>query len=365
MKSPQISVIVTAYNDAKYLPKSLEALINQDLSEIEIICIDDASTDESVEVIKKYAKQDERISYIVNTENVGLSEARNIAMKKVKAPYIMFCDADDTYQENMCSTMLKAMTKHDVEMAICEINVVYKAHREMKFSDDTYYALKYSGTQNVTDNLILSTDFSVTNKIFKKELLDKYDLWFPKGLRYEDAYFSAAYFCLSKKVYYVNERLYNYVRHNNSIMSQTWTKDSSIDFAIDHLYVIMQLYDFLEQHDLLKSHNQLYWQLFDNYVRLAIHHSKSRAVIKKIRNIATEFVQAHQETFQKVHKNIRESIQHVCSTKPYISTTRLKRAVIKVMPTYKLEVANIQRLRMLKSKNAQLNQRIDKLTDSK
>lgn len=363
MKNPQISVILTAYNDAKYLPKSLEALQNQDLAEIEIICIDDASSDNSVEIIKKYAAKDERISYIINKENVGLSEARNIAMKQAKAPYIMFCDADDTYAENMCSTMLKAITRHDVEMAICEINVVYKAHREMKFSDDTYYALKYSGTQTVTDELVLNTDFSVTNKIFKKSLLDKYQLRFPKGLRYEDAYFSAAYFCLSQKVYYVNERLYNYVRHNNSIMSQTWTKNSTTDFAIDHLHVIIRLYQFLEQHNLLQQYHQLYWQLFDNYVRLAIHHSKSRASVKQIRQIARDFVNAHQESFRTAHKNVRESIQQVCSNKPYLSTARLKRAVIKVMPTYRLEVANIQRLRALKSKNSHLNQKINKLLD--
>lgn len=363
MKKPLISVIITSYNNAETLPRTLEAIAKQTLKDIEVICVDDGSKDDSAKVIQGFAQKDKRFQAIINTKNSGPgpSVARNMALEKVSAPYVMFCDADDYYEPTACEVMYKAVDENKVDIAISEINVVYQAHREMRVSDDYYYSLKYQGKQTVNDVLVLNTDSAPTNKIFRKSLLDKYQIRFPDGLRYEDAYFCAAYFCVCKTAYYVNERLYNYIRHKNSIMSQTWSSKQGVDPAIDHLVIAFCLYDFLEKHNLLEVYCQLYWSLFYSFLRFAIMNSKSREGRKKVRARAKDFIAGHQSCFLQAPIGIREDIQRLCSSKFHLDIVGLKRFVIKLMPTYRLEVSNIHRMQALKNKNQELRKRLNKI----
>lgn len=354
MSKPLISVILTAYNDAEYLPKSINALLHQTLQNIEIIAIDDASTDTSKEVMEKFAKTDSRIKLIYNNENSGLSVARNRGIEAASAGLIMFCDADDYYEDTMCEQMYEAMTDTDVDLATCEINVIYHAHHEMKSSDDAYYALKYTGLQKITDSLILNTDASVANKIFRRSLLDQYSLQFPAGLRFEDAFFCTAYLMLSKKIFFVNKRLYNYVRHNNSIMSQTWSTQSNVDKAIDHTTIAIKLYDFLQQNHLLDDHIELYWQLFESFLSFSIVNSKTQQSRNAVRKLAQSFINEHRTDFERAQIEQRERIKRLYSRKHQLNVVGIKKTLIKIMPTYKLQADNIRQLHALKQRCARL-----------
>lgn len=354
MSKPKVSVIVTSYNDAKLLPKCLDALINQSLSDIEIIGVNDASSDNTLEVLKRYAQQDARVKVVDNPENVGLAASRNRGLEKVTAPFVMFCDADDYYEPTMCQDMYEAITQNDTGLAISEIGVIYHAHSEMKPSDDNYYSLKYHGLQQVTGNLIYNTDLSSTNKIFRKSVLDQYHLTFPDGKRYEDSYFCVAYFCVSETAFYLNKRLYNYVRHAGSIMSQTWSKDTASDHAIDHLYIAFMLYDFLDQHALLAKYNDLFWQYFEAFADFALRNSKTTARVKQVKAEAQAFITAHPASFQATMPATQENIRRLVSGKFYFSTTRIKRLLVKFLPTYRITVTNLQTLQHLEKKQQQL-----------
>ncbi len=361
MTQPKISVIVTTYNTEKYITKCLNALRNQTFSNIEIICIDDCSTDNTVEIIKQQIKQDKRIRLIALENNSGVSAARNQGLKTANAEYIMFCDGDDYYDKTMCEKMYNAISQYHTDLVISEIGIIYQAHQEMKLSDDYYYSLKYNDLHAINDNLIFFTDLAPANKIFKRSLINKYNLAFPEGLHYEDAYFCTAYFCISHTVFYLNERLYNYVRHEDSIMSDTWSKKNNNDIAIEHLFITFKLFDFLEQNDLLKQYNQLFWRLFENFELFAINNSKTKEQVKVVKQAARDFIAKHQEYFDKANATVRENIQHNSSSKKiHVSSVRLKRWIMRFMPIYRYSTDNIQRLRTLKVKNEQLLNQIQK-----
>lgn len=352
-------MILTAYNDAEFLPRSIQALKDQTLKDIEIICVDDASTDNSLEVIQKFAKTDDRIKFIAHETNLGLSIARNDGIAIAKADFIMFCDADDYYEKSMCEKMYQAITTHDADLAISEINVIYNAHQEMKLSDDNYYALKYTGLQSITDELVLQTDLSATNKIFRRKLMDKYSLRFPEGLRYEDAFFCPAYFAISKKIFFLNERLYNYVRRANSIMSQTWSSSNIIDKAIDHTKIAIELFNFLQANNQLNQHQNLYWQLFESFLSFSLNNSKTNQKRKQTRQLAQDFITKQHESFSQATPEVQERIKRLYSAKFQPNTTRIKQILLKFMPTYKLEIENVRHIQNIHQKTQQIINDID------
>lgn len=363
MQKPLVSVILTAYNDGEYVRHALTALTNQTLQDIEIVAVDDKSTDNTLEILQEFAEKDVRVKVVANATNVGLSVARNNGIGVSSAELIMFCDGDDYYEETMCEKMYEAITGSGADLAACEINVIYHAHQEMKMSDDNYYALKYSGLQQITDEMILKTDLSVADKIFRKSILQKYQLKFPAGLRFEDAYFCPAYFCVSKTIYFVEERLYNYVRRNNSIMSQTWS-DNTTDKALDHTIVAIRLYEFLEEHDKLEGHASAYWQLFEAFLAFSITNGHSNHSRKAAREMASEFIARHNDYFQRATEDERRRILNLCSTKPHLNVTTVKKVLIKMMPTYSLQAQNIRQLRALKRRCATLIKNTNKHTEN-
>lgn len=365
MKSPLVSVIVTAYNNAEFLPKCLESLLAQTLTDIEIICINDASTDNTTEILEDFTKRDTRIRAITNDQNLGVSATRNRGIALTQAPYIMFCDGDDYYNPETCAAMYDAIHDHDVNLGISEINIIYQAHAEMKPSDDNYYSLKYSGRQTLSDDAIYNTDLAPTNKIFKKSLIEQYHLAFPEGYRFEDAYFCVAYMCIAGTAYYLNQRLYNYVRREHSAMSSVWSGQSATDIAIDHLHIAFLLYDFLEQHELLAKYNALYWRFFEAFADFAIRNSKTPARVKQVKAKALDFVHQHDASFMAASPENREHIHSLIAGKARFNPTKLKRFLIKLLPTYRLATENIQRLCTLELKHQQLLEELHQLEEKK
>ena len=360
---PRISVIVSAFNAEKYIRKCLKSLSGQTMKEIEVICIDDNSTDKTYSIMEEVSRSDPRFVISKNLENIGVSKTRNKGIELAQADLVMFCDADDYYEETMCEELYKAMQySPKIDIGIAEIAVTYEAHRDMKYSDDYYYSLKFSGTQKIDDEVILNTDLAPTNKIFKKKILEENDIRFPENLRYEDAYFCVAYFCCSNYAYYVNEKLYQYIRHENSTMSDTWSKDAENDPAIEHLYIAFRLFDFLIKRSLIDKYNELYWELFYSFELFAINNSKTIARKKQVKKEAADFCHEHETYLTEVSPYINEKINELNSSGIKLNKVAAKKFLIKLMPTYRLQVENVQRLRGLKNNISQLNETVDDLS---
>ena len=136
MNQPKVSVIIPVYNTEKYLRECLDSVVNQTLKETEIICVDDGSTDESSEILKRFAEKDHRVQ-VYRTENRGAGAARNEGLKHAKGEYCSFLDADDLFEREMLS---RAWEKAEAE----QLDLVV-------FASDNFYSEngKTSGSQGI------------------------------------------------------------------------------------------------------------------------------------------------------------------------------------------------------------------------
>lgn len=284
---PQISVIIPIYNVEKYIYQCMDSIVNQTLKDIEIICVDDLGNDKSMDIVSDFAKNDKRIKIAKHRKNLGLSSARNTGLNLSTAPYIMFLDSDDYYEPNMCEKMLKAITESKSDIAICGINIIYESNKGWKKSDAKYYKIKFEGKQNITDDILLKTDVSAWNKIYRKSIIDKFNISFPDGLKYEDAYFFNAYMGQANSIFFVNEKLYNYRRRKGSIMNLTFNKKSSD--SIHHLKIAILLYEYYQKHNLIEKKYEYFVNFFINCYNFSIFHASSKKDKKEINILASSF----------------------------------------------------------------------------
>ncbi|MDY3000932.1 MAG: glycosyltransferase [Romboutsia timonensis] len=216
---PILSIIVPVYNVEKYLRRCLDSLINQHLKEIEIILIDDGSTDRSGIICDEYRKKDNRI-FVIHKENGGLSDARNMGLDIAKGMYIAFVDSDDFISVNMFDTLVNEACKNDVEICACGHYKVYDNTiikednnvTNIKIFNNIEALENYLGGYG-KDREILTV---VWDKIYKKELFD--DIRFPIGKIYEDGYVTYKLLYKAKKIAYVNSRLYYYYQREGSLI---------------------------------------------------------------------------------------------------------------------------------------------------
>ncbi len=288
---PKISVIIPIYNVEQYIAQCLESMISQTMRDIEIICVDDCGSDNSMQIATEFARRDSRIKIVPHTENVGLSAARNTGVEHSSAPYIMFCDSDDWYAPDMCQKMYDAIESNNTDVAICAANVIYDADEHLRRGDDEYFTPRGAGIVDLTPDVVYSTNVLAWNKIYRRSIIDKYNLQFPTGLKYEDLYFWRAYAPHCKNMCIVPERLYNYRRRSGSIMNETYSGNSTA--AIDHIHIAIRYYEHLRRWDMLNTiWEDMFWsKFFVPYVALTHNLCRHSAyAINTINDLTKQFV---------------------------------------------------------------------------
>ncbi len=227
MTNIKISVIIPVYNVEKYLAQCLDSVINQTLKELEIICVNDGSTDKSRKILSKYAEKDKRI-IIIDQKNQGLSAARNTGMRIAKGEYLGFVDSDDWIDETMYEKLYANAKKFDSEMAIVGVHK-FDETKQKVVDDDPYFTLGYfdNSLDNIAFNHYQTKDFlfefcvMAWNKIYKRDFIEKYNAKFPYGLIFEDGPFFHQIYYKMERVSLVRENLYYYrVNRKNSIVQK-------------------------------------------------------------------------------------------------------------------------------------------------
>ena len=231
-----VTVVIPVYNMEKYISKCIESVMEQSYENIEIIAINDGSTDLSESILNDYAAKDKRIR-IITTENKGLSAARNKGIIEGKGEYIAFIDADDYISKEYIATLLNVCVEYDVAVSQCYYyNIDYKCFDDIFDNNDVSKDVKvYNGREmvlNLYNSLMLPSTFTWT-KLYKKEIfnvgedtldvLDDEHLAFPEGRIYEDDYVAYRIFHKADKVAVVNKKLYAYRKTPGSITNGVYT----------------------------------------------------------------------------------------------------------------------------------------------
>lgn len=264
----KLAVIVPIYNVEPYIEQCINSLTTQTMRDIEIICVDDCGTDKSMEIVKRLAKTDERIKVIHNKLNSGLSESRNNGVRACDAEYIMFCDSDDWFTNDMCEKMYNAITADGADIAICGTEVIYEADFDKKSGDDNYFAVRHNGTINNDPEIMRWYAVCAWNKIYKRAIMTEHDVWFPKGLKYEDEFFFPAYLNWVDKVAFVPEKLYKYRRRAGSIMSAAFNPTKQ-KLDIDNLKIAFAYFEYAKHNDCLDK-DRFWIQIFDKMLKCAL-----------------------------------------------------------------------------------------------
>ncbi|WP_316569225.1 glycosyltransferase [Neobacillus sp. YIM B06451] len=215
----KISVIVAAYNIESYIEKCLESIIVQTYKDLEIIVVNDGSTDNTLHLISNFSKIDSRI-VVIDKANGGLSSARNAGLEIASGEYIGFVDGDDYIHEEMYQKLLLLSQETQSDIAVCG-HIRKYSNREV-FSNSKKI-IHYSSEEALSE-LISSKKIHdyAWDKLYKKKLFE--NIRYPIGKMYEDVFTTYKLFIKAKKVVYIDEPLYYYIQRDGSILRKGFSE---------------------------------------------------------------------------------------------------------------------------------------------
>ena len=244
----KLSIIVPVYNIIQYLPKCLDSILSQTLRDIEIICINDGSTDNSLDILENYATKDDRIKLLKLAKNYGQGYARNRGIEIAQGEYIGFVDGDDYIDPNYFEALYNSAVKNNADISVASIlkhkknykkyNVIYK---------------KEGIAENIQDKIKLCGDkkkffFYAWNKIYKTDLITRNDIKFAQGQIYEDVIFAIKALYYSNRVVSVPEIKYHYIERKNSSVKR---KDTTGKKEHDLTLAYANLQEFCHEHNIV------------------------------------------------------------------------------------------------------------------
>lgn len=218
MNNKKISIIVPVYNSEKYIGRCIESLITQTLKDLEILIVNDGSTDGSSNIINYYAKIDDRIK-VIEKENGGVSSARNIGIKASNGYYLSFVDSDDWCEPDMFEKMYNAAKDKKIDF----VNIGYRIDNKngkCKYKESVDRFIESKDNYEISNIMYkLPLGYSVM-KLYKKNIIDDYDIKFNENLSFgEDAIFVQEYILKINSIAAINEYSYHYVKCNNNSLS--------------------------------------------------------------------------------------------------------------------------------------------------
>ena len=265
-----ISIIVPVYNVEKFLPRCIDSLIAQTYSNIEIILVDDGSTDSSGTICDKYAAKFNNVK-AVHTVNMGLSAARNEGVRNSSGAFIGFIDSDDWAEIDMFQILYNILQENGADFSACGLIDEYGTETDLKRNDNL---ISYTANQEETFKQILKNNMFygyAWNKLFKKEILG--NLTFDeKLLSCEDIDFTVRYAAKTKKSAFTSEKLYHY-RHHALSMTGDFSYNPRKLSVLDAYENIMPFYS--------EFCNSYLSAIHTNYLKIAIN-IKGRMLLSKV-----------------------------------------------------------------------------------
>lgn len=223
MEQDLISIIVPVYNVQEYLKNCINSILNQSYKNIEIILVDDGSTDESSSICDLYVKKDNRIK-VIHKENGGLSDARNMGIKSVRGKYITFVDSDDYLDENYVKVLYILITENNSDIACSRMKKTDSLNDKIINKNEKINI--YNSIDAIKEILYQrNIDNSAPSKLFKKDLFE--NILFPVGYAFEDLDTMYKLFLQANKIVSTTNNYYLYYQRQGSILHTV--KDKTIN----------------------------------------------------------------------------------------------------------------------------------------
>lgn len=250
---PDISIIVPIYNAEKYIKKCVDSLLNQTKKEIELILINDGSTDSTHNILKSY--KDKRIKYFKN-KNQGIGKTRNFGIEKSTGKYIIFIDSDDYIEPTTCEELFEKAEKEKADIVVCDFYKVYDDGSKEEINLPSFKTTKLKNNPNI----LLDINLSPWNKIYSSKLIKDNNISFAEGIKYEDVPFVSEALDKADKIAKLDKKLNYYVIHGNS---ETTVRDKRI-FDILKIVDIIRTY-FKNKKYMNEVVNKLTVRIITNY----------------------------------------------------------------------------------------------------
>ena len=383
MRDVELSIIMPVFNTEKYLTQCIESILNQQYKNFELICVDDASTDNSEKIIKNYKKKDKRIKLITNKSNQGQSTCRNIGLSAAKGEYIGFIDSDDYIDINMFEKMLKNIKEQKTDIVMCKVQkfnektkkVEKDSYLDLKcFKDKIFFQKPFNHTDTV--NFWNGINVAVWNKIFKKDFLTQNNIKFEDNYIFEDLPFFFETYTKAKSISAIDEYCYFYrTNRDDATMTKNTVK------LLDRIDMVYKSYLILEKQPYFKEIKTeivdfLIHDLFFNYLQIDSKYQKEyffrmqkvyRAI--DISDIdTTEILTAYFAYFEKIRNNdYKDVLNYFFNQDKYIEEkytrfeTTKKKAYIKGRQDGEKNLKN-EYERRLKETELYFQNKINKLT---
>ena len=265
-QSDLISVIVAAYNIADYIERGIDSIRNQTYRNLEIIVVDDGSTDDTGVLCDRIASEDPRIQ-VIHKENSGPAEARNVGVARAKGSYIGFVDGDDWIDSDMYEKMLGALKEQHADIAICRYRRVYKTHTEDQSVDR---AVLFEGQEALQYYVQETNEYDIQNaawnKLYRREILT--NVAFPIGKWYEDIMFATMALSHAKRCIYLDTACYNYIIDREGSIMNTQINPRTFTDQIPAYYEKTEFLKKLGRQDLADIHDYFF------YKRLLLFYSR-------------------------------------------------------------------------------------------
>lgn len=300
-QTEMISVIVAVYNIEAYVERGVSSIIKQSYRNLEIILVDDGSSDASGEICDKLSKTDERL-VVIHKENGGLAEARNTGMAIAKGSLIAFVDGDDYIDDDMYEKMMSVMLSQDADAAVCRYRRVYKERTEDNSTDKV---VVFEGEETlqyyVEEQDAYDIQNAAWNKLYRRKVIEQ--LCFPTGKWYEDIMFTTKALSRTVRCVYLDSACYNYIIDREGSIMNVQINEHTFT---DHIPAYQEKTDFLQQlgrQDLADIHTYFFYKrllLFYNQVKKSATPEKKQ-YLDKITDVIKKSVPRNQEAYDRIY----------------------------------------------------------------
>lgn len=277
LTQPKVTIIIPVYNVEKYLRKCLDSLINQTYTNLEIICVNDGSPDNSLMILEEYASKDKRI-IVINQENRGVSTARNRGLEIATGKYIAFVDPDD-WIELECYELAVAQIENSDEIGMVSWGANIFDNRQSTQSQQNrmrnWHKATFSGTKMISSKITQRMIMGPCTHLFKASIINELTLRYEKNFKIsEDVLFVCMYLAKTEKIYFINKNLYNYVLQPKSAITR-YSAEKDAFYAFDkHLAAINACAEFYKSLNLNEKFYKHIFPRFFNTLLWDLNHMK-------------------------------------------------------------------------------------------